>query len=373
MAGVSRRRRRANRQACHLDRFEHHRSQRRLVDALQLRKFGHHDRRQIGGNRIRRRLRRLDHEWRDGRQRLHVPLRRRLPGAASQTAISQFNSNKDVIDLSYINSNPNNIPGASSNFTFIGTSSFTAAGDQVRYQYNAATNSTLVEANLAGDDNPNAPDFEINLVGQVNLTAANFALTSSQSSADLAAAAALVSTSNTSVAGAVENLYSNVQGRSYTSFQEIHSTAGNDAAIFDNTDGSGTINVYNPYLTVSAGSSGWSITDCSGTFAITPHATETAKESFGDDIYNLSKGFGNFTINNFQASGTTPDKLHLATSMFSYLNSSMSKAADLAAVISHATFSGGNSTINDSYGDSLTLVGVTQAMLTADSKHITFA
>ena len=58
----------------------------------------------------------------------------------------------------------------------------------MRYQLNPANSTTVVQAALAGDV---PADFTITLVGLVSLSAANFALTPSQSSADLAAGAAL--------------------------------------------------------------------------------------------------------------------------------------------------------------------------------------
>src|SRR4029077_10326868 len=88
---------------------------------------------------------------------------------------------------------------------------------EVRYQLDLTTNQTYVQAALAGDT---AVDFYITLSGIVPLTAANFALTASQSSAALANGAALsYSSVRTPAGGPTEFAYSNVQGRAYTSYE----------------------------------------------------------------------------------------------------------------------------------------------------------
>ena len=134
--------------------------------------------------------------------------------------MSAFDPAKDVIDLSRIDADITT--AGVQNFTFIGSAPF-SGGAQVRYQLNPTNDTTLVQAALAGD--PTA-DFSITLAGLVPLTAANFALTPSQSSADLANGAALSFKKVTTVAGAAtEYAYSNVQGRAYTSYQSFYGSA----------------------------------------------------------------------------------------------------------------------------------------------------
>ncbi len=58
--------------------------------------------------------------------------------------------------------------------------------------------------------------------------------------------------------------------------------------------------------------------------------------------------------------------------MFSYLTPGMSQAQDLAAVLSHATSSGGTTTITDSLGDALKLNSVSVATLTANPADFKF-
>ena len=85
-----------------------------------------------------------------------------------------------------------------------------------------------MEADLYGDS---SPDLQIRLAGLVNLSAANFALTPAQSTADVAAGANLGVTRIAAAKGsAVEYAYSNVQGRSYTSYDAIYSSGTTNAA-----------------------------------------------------------------------------------------------------------------------------------------------
>ena len=63
--------------------------------------------------------------------------------------LSNFDSAKDVIDLSHIDADLTT--AGVQNFTFIGTAAFSGAGAQVRYQQDPTNNVTYVEADLAGD------------------------------------------------------------------------------------------------------------------------------------------------------------------------------------------------------------------------------
>jgi hypothetical protein len=127
---------------------------------------------------------------------------------------SGFDPAKDVIDLSNIDADITK--AGIQNFTFIGSAPF-SGGAQVRYQFNPANGTTIVQAALAGDT---SADLTITLRGLAPLTAANFALTPSQSSADLAAGAALTYSKVATAAGApAEYAYSNVQGKAYASYE----------------------------------------------------------------------------------------------------------------------------------------------------------
>ena len=146
--------------------------------------------------------------------------------------VAAFDPAKDVIDLSRIDANLT-APGVQ-NFTFIGSAPFSGTGAQVRYQLNPTKDVTYVQVDLAGDAGNSTPDFTITLGGLVPLTAANFALTSSQSSADLAYGAALTYSKVQTAAGApTEYAYSNVQGRPYTSYESFYGSGYENLAADD--------------------------------------------------------------------------------------------------------------------------------------------
>jgi hypothetical protein len=287
--------------------------------------------------------------------------------------ISNFDSNKDVIDLSHIDANLA-VAGAQ-NFTFIGTAAFSGAGAQVRYQQDPTDNVTYVEADLAGDSGNVSPDLEIMLGGLQTLTAANFALTAAQSTADLANGAALhVSESRVAGGGAVYS-YSNVKGEPYTTFQSFYSNGVTDLADDLNLSASAdTLDLYGENLTIAKGSGTESLQAGVNTFSPAYHASQTVNASAaGAETFDLSSGFGQETIAGFTASGSTADTVQFAKTAFSYLNAGMSQAQDLAAVVANATSSAGMITIRDTAGDTLALPGLTAASITSNASHFTFA
>ena len=93
----------------------------------------------------------------------------------------------------------------------------------------------------------------------------------------------------------------------------------------------------------------------------------------GAQTFAFGANFGNETINGFTASGTNADTIQMALSSFSYLNSGMTQAQDLAAVLANATSSASGTAIHDSKGDSLTLAGFTPSMITAAASQFHFA
>jgi hypothetical protein len=294
--------------------------------------------------------------------------------ATQMDQISNFDPAKDVIDLSAINADPQ---GAMQNFTFIGTAPFSGSAGQVRYQYDAVHNQTLVQAELVGDSlagGKNNADFQLELYGNVNLTAANFALTAAQSSADMAAGAALHLTTVGTTSAPHEVVYTNVQNRPYSSFAEIFpagaSVVTNEAAeAFDNTDGTGSLTLSGANATYTSGGSAQSVTVAGRAFSINAHATETINATGGNDSFVFQNGFGHDTLNGFSAS----DTLQLQKSMFSYINPSASPSADLAAVLSQASSGSNGVTIVDTAGDHLTLSGFNSTTaLAADSAQISF-
>jgi Peptidase M10 serralysin C terminal len=288
--------------------------------------------------------------------------------------LGNFDPAKDVFDLSAINADPQ---GAMQNFTFIGTAPFSGSAGQVRYQYNPSTNQTLVQAELVGDSiaiaGSDKADFQIKLSGNVTLTAANFALTAAQSSADMAAGSAL----HMAIVGASnaphELVYTNVQNRSYSSFTEIFpagsTVVGNEAAeAFNNTDGTGSLTLSGANVMYAGSGSSQTVTVGGTAFSINAHATETINTTGASDSFVFKNGFGQDTLNGFGGS----DTLQLQKSMFSYIDRSASQSVDLAAVIAHASFGAGSATIADTSGDHLTLSGFTSTTLAAASAQISF-
>jgi hypothetical protein len=285
--------------------------------------------------------------------------------------MSAFDPAKDVIDLSRIDGDI--ITPGVQNFTFIGSAPFGGGGAQVRHQLNPTSDTTTVQAALAGDT---TADFSITLNGLVPLTAANFALTSSQSTAVLANGAALTYTQVTTAAGApTEYAYSNVQGRAYTSYESFYGS-GYENLEADDLNLSSNANdlvLYDPSQTVTRGGGSETLQVGTGSDPLAYHPVETidATTSTGEQFI-FSAGFGKETINGFSVSGTTPDSIQLAKAAFSYLTPGMTQAEDLAAVMSQATRSSSGLTISDTHGDSLTLAGVTPSMIAASPGMLQF-
>ena len=257
-------------------------------------------------------------------------------------------------------------------FTFIGSAAFTS-GAQVRYQLNPANDTTLVQADLVGNS---SADFTITLQGLVPLTAANFALTASQSSADMANGSALTYSKVKTVAGApTEYAYSNVQGRAYTSYESFYGSAYEDLAADDLnlSTSANELVLYDPSLTVTRGGGSETLKVGTGSDPLSYHGVETIDASTsGSETFIFSAGFGNETINGFSASGATPDTIQLAKSAFSYLTPAMTPAEDLAAVLVHGASNASGLTISDTHGDSLTLAGVTSAMVAVNPAMLQF-
>ncbi len=266
--------------------------------------------------------------------------------------IVDFDPNKDVIDLSHIDANVT--PGVLKNFTFIGTNAFTGAGAQVRYQLDPTDNATIVQVTLAGDT---SPDMVIDLSGQLNLTAANFALTSSQSQTDLANGAAL-SVSLVRSGATTDYVYTNVKGRAFSSYTSVL-YSNNDAADDLNLSAtSNEIDLYQNNITLTRAGQTESLAIGASTSNLAYHANETIQVgNAGAETFALSgnggEGYGKVSINGFAASGTNADTLVLSKSDFSYLTSAMTQAQDLAAVLSHVSTGSNGVSIADRWGDNV--------------------
>jgi Peptidase M10 serralysin C terminal len=292
---------------------------------------------------------------------------------AQYDIVQAFDAAKDVIDLGRIDANP--LQAGLQNFTFIGSAAFSGSGPQVRIQQDVANNCTYVQADLAGDAGNSVPDIVIKLYGLPNLTAANFALTVAQSTAALANGAGLTYATVRS-GSAMEYDYSNVHGRSYTSYSAFYSTGGVIAA--DNLNLSATSNELDlsaSGLTVTRGSGAETLQIGTSLFALGYHASETIQAgAAGADTFVLGQNFGSETINGFGVSGTGADTLQLSTASFAYLTAGMTQAQDLAAVLAHATTtSDGGTLIVDSVGDTLALNGLAKTTIAANPSQFHFA
>jgi hypothetical protein len=285
--------------------------------------------------------------------------------------MSAFDPAKDVIDLSRIDADITT-PGVQT-FTFIGEAAFTG-GAQVRYQLNPTNSTTTVQVALAGDP---LADFTLTLTGLVPLTAANFALTPSQSSTDLTNGAALVYKRDPLVAGApTEYEYSNVQGKAYTSYQSFYGSGYENLETDDLnlSSNASELVLYDPNQTVTRGGGSEALQMAGlSSVPLSDHPVETIDATTsGGEQFIFSAGFGKETIKGFNASGASPDSIELATSAFSYLTPGMTQAQDLAAVLSQATRGPSGLTISDTHGDSLTIAGLTPSMLAANSGMLGF-
>ena len=295
---------------------------------------------------------------------------------SAEDHITNFDPAKDVVDLSNIDASVT--PGVSQGFRFVGSNAFTGAGGEVRYQQNTANDTTDIQIALEGDT---TPDMQIEIDTLVTPTAANFALTASQSTADMAAGAAL----SVSPAGAWpmnEYQYTGVRGRAYSSYASVYVDNTLVADDLDLSASKGELdlmsvaNTASDSVTVTRGNSQESITGnaVGKTLDLAYHANETiqAGNAGASETFAFGTGFGNVTIDGFSASGRNADRLQLSAAAFSYLTPGMTQAQDLAAVIANATRGANGTTITDSGGDRLTLAGLAATTLAAHPSAVKF-
>ena len=164
----------------------------------------------------------------------------------------------------------------------------------------------------------------------LNSSNANVAYSSSQTSALLAA-----------------NLSLSASG-TYT----VSETFTNGAVIVSGSSGSGggnlTLSSNANGVTVNVGTSALGVTAGTETIPLIPYATELiTATSRTNDTFAFTANFGNDTITGFAATGASHDLIQFEASMFSYLTPGMTQAADVTAVLGHATTGGGNVIITD--------------------------
>ena len=175
---------------------------------------------------------------------------------------------------------------------------------------------------------------------------------------------------------AVECNYSNVEGRTYSSYSSFSSSLYNGIIGADDLNlsaASNEIDLYQNNVAITRNGQAESLAIGNGSFSLAYHDDETIQTANGGaETFAFSAGYGQETINGFSASGTNADTLVLSTSDFAYLNTSMTQAQDLAAVLSHASSSSNGVTIGDRWGDSVALVGVSALTLTANPSAVKF-
>jgi hypothetical protein len=280
--------------------------------------------------------------------------------------VAGFDATKDVIDLSRIDADLTT--AGIQNFTFIGTAAFSGDGAQVRDQVSG--NTTTIQAKLAGDS---SADMTITLNGAAPLSAANFALTSS-ASASAAASAASLSVVRGASGSLIQYSYTGLQGHNYTSYNSLAINQTIVAQDYNVNASTNQVSLTGSNVTIARGSSTESIAASNGRFSQTYHPNESIQiaSTAGSETLNLGAQFGAETVSGFVASGANADTIILPVASFSYLNSGMTQAQDLAAVLGNATNGAGGLAIRDSLGDTLTLSGVTATTL-ASSSAIHFA
>jgi beta-glucanase (GH16 family) len=165
-----------------------------------------------------------------------------------------------------------------------------------------------------------------------------------------------------------------LSGQGGSSNQILFDNTGANAATAQNmASGSGVLTLSENGLKVTSSSGSLGVTVGADTFAVNPHTTETINAAGeNSETFAFGANFGNATISGLLATGTSHDLIQLDISSFSYLNTTMSQAQDLTAVLGHSQQVGANVAITDSALDKLTLDNVTLATLAANPSDFKF-
>ena len=126
-------------------------------------------------------------------------------------------------------------------------------------------------------------------------------------------------------------------------------------------------------LTVDVGESTLSVAAGHEVISLRANSTESiVATGRTNDTFVFTPHFGSDTVTGLAVAGANHDTVEFSASMFSYLTPGMSQAQDLAAVLSHATSSGGTTTISDSVGDKLALTAISATTLAANPADFKF-
>jgi uncharacterized alkaline shock family protein YloU len=246
------------------------------------------------------------------------------------------------------------------------------------------TNVGLTVAQAAALETANIHVFAPTATGvTISDTAANLqALTATQISELPGIGVAGLNSNNANVTFSATQTSAIVSANLSLSASTTHTVAEtftNGAVITSASNGAGggnlTLSTNANGVTVSDSASALNVTAGAETVPLTPYATESiGAAGRTSDTFAFGPAFGQDTILGFAATGVGHDLLQFEASMFSYLTPEMTQAQELAAVLSHATASGLNTTISDTLAsrDSLTLNSVTVATLTANPADFKF-
>ena len=168
--------------------------------------------------------------------------------------------------------------------------------------------------------------------------------------------------------------YAQITGRAYGAYEEIYDTKGaKSATAYDNFTGAGSLTLSGSGLKVTEGANQFSAAIGADTFAFTPHSSESISASgSASDVFIFAPGFGQTSIAGFAAAGAAHDTLEFYVSDFTYLSAKMSQSQLVNALLSHASQSAGGTTFTDSFGDSLTLAGVSKSTLALNAADFKF-
>jgi hypothetical protein len=172
-------------------------------------------------------------------------------------------------------------------------------------------------------------------------------------------------------------LLANNIGLSASGTYRVAETFTNGAIVSFGDDGSGggRLNLGGGNgLTVNIGASLLSVTAGSQTTSFAPHATETISAAAGltHETFVFGSGFGTDTMNGFVSAGASHDLLQFSATAFGETLAN-TQTEDFSALLAHTTQNGaGNAVIADTFGDTLTIVGVSLAALTAHPADFKF-
>lgn len=158
--------------------------------------------------------------------------------------------------------------------------------------------------------------------------------------------------------GTNQNNYFQITGQSYSAVQtDLAATGATLAQTFDNTNGSGSINLIGSNLSVNANSHKILVGGVAD-FTFNAHSPEIYAFATGaaNDVIHFHSGFGSAEVTSFLSAAST-DILDL-----SGLFGSFASAQGAMSTVN------GNTVITDAANDTLTLLGVTQGSLTSGAR-----